>query len=246
MRKKFQAQKVILNVSSHLYVARPMIPYLEILHRNLLPNIILDDATYLYGTYRLETGEECEQAIQDGRPYNYNKTSVFKERYFHDYDLLWFAIIDDTVNPEYIQEYKEHRPMLLCRPSQRNEDDLKYDNFMCHSSLTEGFDGVLDCVDQYIKSIQLIRKENIIDTQRKMLVHLSAFQIFTLCHNKEYDLLLQYIIEGKLDSDDYEQIAIVLSSQKDSLSQEELKDVRKVIQALVPFLENEEILKKLL
>lgn len=247
LRKKFQANKAILNVSSHLYVPRPMIPYLEILHRNLLPNIVLDDATYLYGTYHFETGEEHEEPISSNTPpYNYDKISVFKNKYFPNYDLLWFAIIDDTVHPNCIKEYKDYRPMILCRPSQNYEGDLKYDNLMCHSSLTEGFDGVLECLQHYIEMLQPIRKDDIVRTQQEMLLHLGALQVTLLCYHKEYDLLLRYVLEDKLDKEDYEKVALMLSEQAPTLSTDDLEKVRKIFRALVPYLGNSEILKKIL
>ncbi|MDE5888735.1 MAG: hypothetical protein K2H20_01820, partial [Bacilli bacterium] len=105
LRIKYGASKVIINVSSHIYTPNGLIKYLEILHRNLIPNIILDDAAYLYGTYNYETGVDEVKSNN----YNLRKTETFENKYFSEYRVLCHGIMDDSVSFDYIKRFKDTR-----------------------------------------------------------------------------------------------------------------------------------------
>lgn len=234
LRIKYGANQVIINLSSHMHTPDSLIQYLEILHRNLTPHIILDSATYLYGEYKYETGVDDVK----GFGYNLKKTELFENKYFGKYNVLCHGIIDDSVSTEYLNNFKDKRPVFILRPSGRDQQDLKRDNLMCHSTLTEGFDGVLECLDSYLESIKDIPAYDMVRRQSNELVHLSAWEVKELCINKEFDLIFRYVIKGKLDDDDYERVARELGwcLERNQLSILQLSKVSKIIEALSVYL----------
>lgn len=229
LRIKYGANKVIINMSSHMHTPNSLIKYLEILHRNLRPNIVLDTATYLFGEYNYET---CEDEVKEFG-YNLNKTDIFESKYFSKYNVLCHGIIDDSVSDDYIKRFKNDRPVFIIRPSVKNEQDLSKDNIMCYSTLTEGFDGVLECLDSYLEHIKDIPAYDIVGKQKVELIHLSAFEVGELCREKNFDLIYKYVFEGKLDYDDYEKVARELTwLLKSNLEIFELNRIRDIIVAL--------------
>lgn len=245
LRLKYNADKIIINLSSHMNTPNGLISYLEILHRNLKPNIILDDAAYLSGTYNYETGVDDFK----GFGYNLRKTSVFEEKYFREYNVVCHGIIDDSVSSDYIKDFKDKKPVFIIRPSLLNEEELSKDNMMCHSTLTEGFLGVLECMDSYLSVIENIPSSDIVKMQSEELIHLSALEVKNSCINKNFDLVLRYVIEGKLDDDDYERVAreLVWSLKADSLTTDDLNKIRGIIEALNNYLDkNNEYLLSLI
>ncbi len=237
IRIKYCANKVIINLSSHMHSYEPLIKYLEILHRNLKPNIILDDATYLCGYYNYESG------LDDFRGFGYNtkKTEVFENKYFSQYKVLCHGLIDDSASTDYIKKFKDNRPVFIMRPSKTSKNELNRDNMMCYSTLTDGFDGVLECMDSYLATIKDIPAYDILRRQTEELIHLSAFEVRNLCISKNFDLVLRYVNEGKLDDDDYERVARELgwNLKKDDLSVDELVKIRKIIEALGNYLDKD-------
>lgn len=234
LRIKYGANQVLINLSSHMHTANGIVKYLEILHRNLKPNIILDDASYLCGTYNYETG--VDEVKEFG--YNLRKTEVFEKRYFAKYKILCHGIIDDSVSTDYIKKFKDSRPVFIIRASQLSESDLSRDNMMCYSTLTDGFDGVLECLNAYLTCIKDIPAYNIVEKQSEELIHLSAYEVKTMCISKNYDLIMRYVSERKLDDDDYERVArelrYILNS--DTLDADELTKIRNIIGALESYL----------
>lgn len=241
---KFQASKVLINVSSHMYSPESLNSYLKILNENLIPNIILDDATYFYGTYNYEKQKINER----GYGYNLDKTLCFEEKYLEEYDVVWFAIIDDSISEEYVKKFQDNHPMVVCKPSLRFEMDLKYNNFMYYSTKTYGFSGVIECLSDYLKNIKDIRKEEILEKQKNMLAHLSAYEVKMLCINKKFDLLERYLQEGSLDREDYNLVVRELDYliEKD-LSSREVSQIKRMIELLKLYKEdiNEVLVLKL-
>ncbi len=237
IRLKYNANIAIINLSSHMHSVDRLIKYLEILHRNLKPNIILDDATYLYGTYNFETG--CTE--EKGFGYNLRKTEVFENNYFGKYKVLCHGIIDDSVTPDYVNKFKDTNPVFVIRPSQSKPQDLNRDNLMCYSTLTDGFDGVLEGMDSYLERIKDIPAYDIVFKQREELIHLSALDVKSLCISKNFDLVLRYVSEGKLDDDDYERVARELGwvLKTNTLDTSQLTKIRNIIEALGKYLEKD-------
>lgn len=237
IRIKYNANIAIINLSSHMHSADGLIKYLEILHRNLKPNIILGDATYLYGTYNYETG--CTE--EKGFGYNLRKTEVFENTYFDKYKVLCHGIIDDSVSADYVTKFKDTKPVFVIRPSQSKPQDLNRDNMMCYSTLTEGFDGVLEGLSSYLEIIKDIPNYGIVFKQREELVHLSALEVKKLCTSKNFDLVLRYVREGKLDEDDYERVARELGwvLKSNTLDISQLIKIKNIIEALGKYLEKD-------
>lgn len=235
LRIKYNAQKVILNVSSHVYSPDSFIKYLEILHRNLQPGIVLDDATYLSGTFNYETG--VTEFINFG--YNLKKLTVFEEKYFSIYNVICHGIIDDSVSPSYLKGHKDERPVFIIRPSAKNEGELNKDNLMCHSSLTVGFDGVLEGMSLYLDTVKDIPTSMIVKKQQEELVYLSETDINMLCIERNFSLLLRYVKDGNLDMKLYDIIAreLVNAIENNVLNIDELIIIKEIIEELRRHLE---------
>ncbi|MDE5889142.1 MAG: hypothetical protein K2H20_03885, partial [Bacilli bacterium] len=131
------------------------------------------------------------------------------------------------------------RPVFVLRPSQSSTNDLSRDNMMCHSTMTNGFDGLLECLDVYLESIKNIPFYDIVEKQSAELIHLSALDVRELCISKNFDLVLRYVSEGKLDDDDYERVARELGwlLKGDNLDANELIKIRKIVEALSNYLD---------
>lgn len=204
LRIKFGADKARIFVSSHVYSPIPLKDYLKIFYDNLLPNIILDDATYYFGTFNYSK-DECEQ-IRFG--YNSNKLKTFMMRYFDDYDIKWFAIIDDSLNANVINMFKNDRAMMICRPSQKREDDLQFDNIACCSTMTYGFDGVLECLDSYLKKIMDLDTDEIMVEQKRVLTFLNFGELMMLFEEKKYELFFEYLEKDLIPDSFYRKIGL--------------------------------------
>lgn len=239
LRMKYGTEKIIINLSSNIHSERGLIPFLEILQRNLLPNIILDDATYLFGTYNYESGYKNEI----GWGYNLKKIDLFEAKYLDrsEYDIIGLGIIDDRADPSYIEKHKDNRPVFTIRPSQKDKESLKYDNLMCYSTETFGFDGVLECLDTYLKRLKDVPADKVVEEQQKELMHLGALEVRTLCIKKKFDLLYRFIKENKLDEEDYERVARELNYliKEKNIEKNELNILKKLIEALIPHIEKD-------
>lgn len=236
LRRKFSAKKVLLNISTHIDLPSTTLDkYMTILARNLKPNIILDDATYLFGTYNFFT-KECKP-LENGKN-NYNKTAIFEERYLSNNkdEIVWFGIVDDALNPNYFKKWQNHMLMAEFIPSLKKEEDKKYDNLMCVSSLTSGFLGVIECFHTYLQSIKDIPSHSLIEVQSNILPYLSKDDITILFCNRRFDDILRYIKEGKLEKEDYEVVIreLSLTLKMVKLNKEELDIIRKIFYLTLP------------
>lgn len=206
LRTKFAAQKVLINISTHIDIPSKILDkYMTILDNNLIPHIILDDATYLFGTYNFYT-KEC-QLLKDSQN-NYNKTAIFEQRYLNNpsYDIAWLGLIDDSLNPNYYHKFQNLLPMAEFIPSQINDANKKYDNLMSISTMTFGLLGVIECLNTYLNNIKDISPTQLLESQRKIISYLEPSDITLLFHNKRYKDILDYLKADKIDTNDYEEI----------------------------------------
>jgi len=142
---------------------------------------MLDTITYMSGIYDVDN--ELDEV--KGFGYNLNKTKVFERNYLENYQIEWFAIIDDSLDCSYIKYFRLERPVTICRPSQKEENALYHDNFMCYSTMTYGFDGVIECIASYYKTIQDFSKEEILIRQREELLPLNPLEIKDILNMNE-------------------------------------------------------------
>lgn len=117
----------------------------------------------------------------------------------------WFAIVDDCIDENTYKKFQKSHPMLLARPSQHYHESYN-DNFMSISTTTDGFDGVIEIFDKYIDSINNLDRNEILDTQKNMITHLSWYELKNKILNKDYIFIERYFREGYADFDDYRKI----------------------------------------
>lgn len=230
LKTKFSAHKVLINISTHTDLPSSTLDkYMTILNRHLKPNIILDDATYLFGTYNFYT-KECQPLLN--KQNNYNKTEIFENRYLGNpkYDIVWFGIVDDALNPNYFRKFQYHRPMAEFIPSLSNEDNKKYDNLMSISTFTKGFLGVIECFDTYLNSIKDIPSHSLEQAQKAILPYLDKSDITTLFYNRRYNDILASLIANKIDVKDYEDIMreLNLTLSMVEVTEEELSIIKDI------------------
>ena len=232
LRRKYKAEKVIINLSSHMSSKEGLIPYLEILHRTLSPNIILGTSFYLFGTYNYEKGED----VYKGLGYNLKKEEVFENCLdSKKYDRICMGLIDDSISPNYIAKFQHKEPIFIIRPSQKGEEKLQKDNLMCHSTQTKGFDGVLEGMDSYLHSIKDIPFEKIVEEQIRVLLPIDEEEVANLCDKRNFSLLYRYLMEREYTTYRYRLISFKLNKLFENgviLEKEELELINKIIQVL--------------
>ena len=247
LRTKFAAQKALINISTHIDIpSKTLDKYMTILDHNLIPHIILDDATYLFGTYNFYT-KEC-QPLKDGQN-NYNKTDIFEQRYLNNpsYDIVWLGLVDDSLNPKYYCKFQNLLPMAEFIPSQINDANKKYDNLMSISTMTFGFLGVIECLNTYLNNIKDISPTQLLESQKRIISHLEPSDIILLFHNKRYQDILDYLKAGKIDTNDYKEIMqklhLLLTTTK--LTNPELTIIKEIYNHINNYLnpENKHILE---
>lgn len=201
LRKKFHAKIATIGISTHYDNSDRMQEVLEILSRNLSSCIKIGINFFYGGIYDYDKKEEIPQE------YNFNRDKVKTFCSYYVNSILmnnqWFAIIDDSISDDIYNKYKNNHPMLVCRPSQHDEDSLSKNNFMSLSTTTKGIDGVIEILDLYIESIRYLSLEKIIETQRDMITHLSSWDLTEKIRNRDYAFLERYFKEGFADEADY-------------------------------------------
>ncbi len=112
---------------------------------------------------------------------------------------------------------------------------------MCYSSMTYGFDGVIECLDAYYRTIKCLRLEEIIDRQKEELLTLNEYDIQDILNTKDYQLLKRYVVLNKLDKNKYEYILnkfkYLLENKK--IVKEELSVVQEIISLICIHLGND-------
>lgn len=231
LRIKFEADEAVIFLSSHVYDADALKPYLDFFNQHLISNITIGKSFYLFGKYDYYSNSNEYFGIT----YNLNKTAIFEKEYLNDtsINIKWFAIIDDYINTNYYKQFKNNKLMTTLRPSQ-NSCDEKDENIMCHSTITKGFDGVLELLNIYYNEIKNKSIKQIFEEQISFLPYLSSYEISKLLYEKNYNLLIQYLQEDKIDKQYYSLIdnSINLLLKENNLPNEiqKLQYIKKLVQ----------------
>lgn len=164
IKEKFNTDYAVICISTHNNSYEEIKDILDIFSRNIINNIKIGVSFYYGGMYNYCSNTDTKKESN----FNSNKLETFLEYYINniEYDNKWFAIVDD-MQPEFIyKKFKDSFPMLLCRPSQFSHNFQN--NFMCKSTMTKGFNGVVECFDDYIKNIQDLSANQILERQRSI------------------------------------------------------------------------------
>lgn len=231
IRKKFGAELGTISISTHFRDLSRMENVLEILSHNTTSNIKIGLNFYYGGIYDFNK----RLNIPQGYNFNSNKISTFDNYYVHnsEMDNQWFALIDDTISEETYKKYQNNHPMLLSRPSQL-EYGLKYNCFMNISTMTKGFDGVLEAFDKYINSIKELSPEQILEIQRNMLVHLSGYELTDKIRKRDYSFIERYFVGGYADETDYRDALkwIIFTNSNQTPTKEELIQIKNILELM--------------
>ncbi len=232
LRKKFEARTATISISTHYNNSDRMQKVLEILSRNLSSHIKIGINFFYGGIYYYDKREEVLQ----GDSFNRDKVETFDNYYVNSLgrNNQWFAIIDDGILDDTYVEYKNSRPMLVARPSQRDEDSLSKNNFMSISTTTKGIDGVIEILDLYIESIRYLSPMQIMETQRNMITHLSSWDLIEKIRNHDYAFLERYFKEGFADEADYRDLLnwLIYTNSNKNPSKDELIYLRGIFKLI--------------
>lgn len=232
IRQKFGADVGTISISTHFSDSSKMYDTLEVLSRNLNENIRIGLNFYYSGIYDFYKKAEIHQLSG----FNRSKVDTFDEFYVHnsEFENMWFSLIDDGLSDDIYKNYQNVHPMFLCRPSQR-ENKIKYNCFMNISTVTKGFDGVLECFDKYIESIKELSLDGILEKQKDMLVHLPSYDLNDKTWNRDYQFLTRYFSEGFADESDYVDTLswLILTNNIQKPTEEEQKQIEKLLDMMV-------------
>lgn len=173
----FKADKAILVLSSHVYTPKPFYKSIDLLEKVHSSKVQLGICNYLNGDYNPETRE-----VRMIEPmYNVNKFQVFSNVYLTNKDveeknIVFFAVVDDEADITIAKTYQNQLPLFISRPSQINAQKLLEDNFMCYSTYTKGFDGVIETLKKYLENINGLSEEEIFWYQKREDFSLSYFE----------------------------------------------------------------------
>lgn len=237
IRKKFQADTGVISISTHYDNAEKIDSVLDILSRNLLPNIKIGMSFYYGGMYDYEK----KLSIPCKMGFNRDKVATFDEYYINvGVTTKWMAIIDDSIDEDSYKKYQEILPMLLCKPSQNDKNVLK-NNFMRRATTTNGFNGVLEVMDEYTESIRNLSFSQIVDYQRNMMTHLSSFDLVEKIRKRNYAYLERYFKEGYADDSDYEDTLswILITNNNISPTKEELCILSRIFSFMIEHFEEQ-------
>lgn len=240
LRIKNNANQAILCLSTHSKDTKEMCSYLNILNKNLKPNIKIGKCFYLQGIYDYD--RDIKQYINEH--YNHYKTQVFEQHYLQNNNALhknttlsnpsdhvsWFAIIDDQADPDYINKFIDSKLMTIFRPSQYDPNCKKSDNCMCYSTTTKGFDGVLEMLTQHQTDIQYKSSLKRLEEQKNYLFPLTYSLLTKMCEKQQYDLILRYLQETKLQPAEYKLLEMHMRIEiTKKLSITELQKVKQIV-----------------
>lgn len=232
LRRKFGAKTATISISTHYDDSYVMKKVLEILSRNLSSGIEIGTNFFYGGIYDYDKNEDIPQDYS----FNHDKVKTFDSYYVSNMEInnQWFAIIDDNISEDTYSKYKDSRPMLVCRPSQRDEGILSKNNFMSISTTTKGIDGVIETLGLYIESIKYLSPVQIIETQKNMITHLSGWDLIEKIRNREYALLVRYFKEGFADEADYRDSLdwLMLTNRDQMPTKDELVYLREILELM--------------
>lgn len=231
IRKKFGAELGTISISTHFRDSNTMREILEILARNTTDNIKIGLNFYYGGIYDFDKKTDIPQSYS----FNRDKIGTFDYYYVNNVELenQWFALIDDRISEEAFKKYQNNHPMLLCRPSQC-ENGLKYNCFMNVSTMTKGFDGVLEAFNIYLNSIEQLSPDQILETQKNMLVHLSGYELTDKIRKRDYSFIDRYFREGYADETDYRDALnwIIFTNSRQVPTKEEIIQIKNILELM--------------
>ena len=110
---------------------------------------------------------------------------------------------------------------------------------MRRASIKRGFDGVLEILDGYLEDIQPLSAQQILHTQRNMMMHLSSYELVEKIRKRDYTFLERYFAEGYADEDDYQDTLswILLTNRDSNLSRGEAVSIERIINLLAKHFE---------
>ena len=236
IRKKMKSDVAILSISTHYPQEDKIKKPLEILSRNLEGKVEIGTSFYYGGIYDFQSGKAYKKEFG----FNKDKIATF-EKYYVDENTKWFAIIDDGIEKEIYQKYKNKYPMVLLSPTKRKEEEQK-DNFMSYSTQTKAFSGVIEMLDLYLENIKDMSPEEILKRQKEMMIHISSWGLKEKIRKKEYAYIRRYFEEGLADNGDYETTLFWLGHiEEESLTQEELEEIKRILEIIISEREKKKI-----
>lgn len=197
LRNKFSASEALLFISSQAEDERELHEGISCLKRNLLSNIKLDDCYYLNGYVNPYTMESVSVSGING-----DKLSVLQGKYFGKEELKFVGIIDDNILAMSVLPFQNVCPMVHIYPSQRCEEYLDT-SFFSYGTMTYGFNGVVECIASYLKTIQNLDTNEIFTCQKQDLVLISCILAIQLLRDKRYKELRRYVEADKVCRDGY-------------------------------------------
>lgn len=239
LRRKFNAKYCYICISTHSGSVEQVKRVLDFL-APYTNKYIKIGKSFLYGSsYDYETDE----LTNEGAFFNSNKIDTFKRYYLNDYyfDNIWFCIADDSLSLDVYNKFKDIHPCLFIKPG-----SSELPNFMCIPTETKGFDGVIEALDTYIKSISKLNINGILSHQMDAISHVSSFELTNRVRNHDYEFLIRYFEEGYADESDYYDTLNWLGLTKDEIIEEEFYSVRRLLALLRVGLEKESTEAKVL
>lgn len=231
LRNKFDAKTATISISTHYNNSCEIKKILDIFARNLSSCIKIGISFYYGGTYDYDNNIDT---LKD-YGFNYDKVETFCNYYTNNIDSRnqWFAIVDDSISDEIYKNYQNNHPMLLARPSQSESKSLN-NNFMSIATTAKGFDGVIEIFDKYIDSVQNLSPDEILESQRNMINHLSGWDLSQKVLKRDYAFLERYFSEGFADESDYNDILtyLIYTNQNQTPSKEELRYLKIIFEIM--------------
>jgi len=175
----------------------------NILRSKLIRNVELGDCYYNNGTYNPYNNEVTYEYNING-----NKLNLLREKYLNEGNNTKFiGIIDDNELSLILNNFTSICPCVLIRPSQNYDDALEEDGFSCYSTLTFGFDGVIEAMDSYLRVIETLTEEEIFNQQKNELYPVPGRFVYNLIAENKLDLALRFLKEKKVYKTDYSFLA---------------------------------------
>lgn len=239
LRKKFGAKYCYISISTHSGSCAEVKRVLDYIAPYTNKNIIIGKS-FLYGSsYEYESDE----LTNEGAFFNSNKFETFKRYYLNSqyFNNIWFCVADDSLNLRTFNNYKDIHPCLFIKPG-----CCEQPNFMCLPTETKGFDGVIESLDIYIKSIKRESINGILERQMDAISHVSSFEVINRVKNHDYEYLIRYFEGNYADEYDYYETLTWLLLTKEEIIEEEYVDIHRLLDLLRIGLTKEEMLPKIL
>ena len=199
IRMKLGANMALVMISTHACDSTKMKKVLDVLSPELPSKVGIGKCFYLSGIYDYQ--EDREEYVHVD--FNLDKVRTFLRYYIYPLQSrnIWFSIVDDGASHDLYKEFQFQFPMCVFHPSQRHISPMN-DNFMNVSTPTLGFDGVIECFDQYIQTIRNLSLNKIESIQKSMVTPLTSMELIRHLEMGHYDFVVQYYEEGLLGRDD--------------------------------------------